>query len=385
MFGRRPVMPALAAYGVYAYLIPIAPWLGLAFARRAPARAPALLLAAWATPLALLTLDQERYGNEFTPAAAICFALGLALAADALTGRPRLPRRFANALAVCAGAALLAPSVVPRLRASYSLAAPRHAERSGDLLVATPTGTLVRFAYQVRDATPETPGWLADDGAPEWGILSNPNFGHTLRYYSRRPVAADGFWDKFPSFYRAASVLGLEREEDALAAARDLRGRYVVTAAGPPEVQTIGGRLQAEDGTASEGRPALGHFRLVTEGPAGGRPLSDLFRIRRPAHVIPYKLFEIVPGAGLEVRASRGTRLEAEVDVETPLGRRFTWRAEGEADESGVARLRLPYATRTRLPARPTGPWRVRAGDVDWTVDLDDDQVERGATIAREE
>jgi len=284
-----------------------------------------------------------------------------------------------------AGALLLVSSVAPRVRGvPHALAALRRAQRPGDPLAATPTGSLVRFAYMVRRATPETPGWLADGGAPTWGILVNPNFGHTLRYYSRLPVAADNFWDKFPSFERATSVLGLEREEDALATVDELRARYVVTADGPPEVQSLGGRLQFDDGSARGGRPALGHFRLVTEGPAGGRPLADLFGVRRPAQVIPYKLFEIVAGAALELHAAEGTRADAEVQVRTPIGRRFTWRVEGEADASGLARLRLPYATRTALPTRPTGPWRVRAGDAAWTLEVDDAQVEAGSTIRPE-
>jgi hypothetical protein len=77
----------------------------------------------------------------------------------------------------------------------------------------------------------------------------------------------------------------------------------------------------------------------------------------------PYKLFEVVPGARLDVAAPSGERVVAEVEVATPTGRRFAYRSEAIADATGTARLRLPNATRTSAPARPVGPWRLRAGD----------------------
>ena len=56
--------------------------------------------------------------------------------------------------------------------------------------------------------------------------------------------------------------------------------------------------------------------------------------------------------------------------IRTPTGRRYVYRAKTEAGADGVARLRVPYATRTRLPARPVSPYRVDVGGgcVDFTV-----------------
>src|SRR5262249_5254691 len=164
LFGRQRAYTTV--YGGYAYLVPVAPLLALAYARRASARAPAPLPPARATPRALLTLSHARCGSELAPAAAICFAMGLELASDALVARAPIPPWVAQALALGAGALLLVSSVAPRVRGvPHALAALRRAQRPGDPLAATPTGSLVRFAYMVRRATPETPGWLPPHGA----------------------------------------------------------------------------------------------------------------------------------------------------------------------------------------------------------------------------
>ncbi len=382
LLGRTPFAPASLHFGWYAYLIPLAPALPWLLVSNPQRRRGAVLLSAWTAPLALLAITQLRYGNDLAVPLAVCFAIGIdALAA---TLRPRTGRvAAAMALAVGLGIAMW-PAVAPLLRrAPATLAYLRTSAPVGDSLLATPTGTLVRFALMVRDATPETAGFLDASALPAWGLLANPNFGHTLRYYTRRPVAADNFWDRFPSFERATSFGDFANETDAVAAARELRVRYIVTAAaGERDVETVNGRLQAEDGIAREGRPRLEQFRLITEGPRGGRPISDLFGGRRLANVTPYKLFEVVAGALLDVTAAPGAHVEASVGVKTSTGRHFVYRAEADADERGAARLRVPYATRTTAPTHPIGPWSVRAGDAHWSVDVDDAQVESGATIS---
>jgi asparagine N-glycosylation enzyme membrane subunit Stt3 len=381
LFSRVPFVAASKQLGWIAYLVPIAallPWLALRDARR---RVAALLLSAWTAPLAVLTITQARYGNDL----AAPFAVGLAIGIDALARllRLRLGAAPTTALLAAAAAIAMAPSLAPLLaRAPATLAHLRTPAPAGDPLLATPTGTLVRFALMIRDATPETPGFFAAGEQPDYGLLANANFGHTLRYYARRPVASDNFWDRFPSFAVAAGFGALTSEADALAALRELRVRYLVTAAaGQRDVATVNGRLQAEDGVARAGRPRLEQFRLITEGPRGGRPISDLFGVKRPASVTPYKLFEVVPGARLEVPAAPGTAVQAELTLQTPTGRRFRYRADATADEHGAARLRVPYASRTSAPTHAVGSWHVRAGAAEWHVDVDDAQVQSGATV----
>jgi hypothetical protein len=236
----------------------------------------------------------------------------------------------------------------------------------------------------VREATPETPGYLRPDGLPAYGLLLNANLGHTVRHYARRPVAADNLWDKTPTFALATSFHGLEDEARALAVARELRGRYVVTAADPTRSAAIASRLDRHDGREADGHPRLEHFRLVTEGPPGGAPLSNLFGRAAPPGTVPYKLFEIVEGALIEVPGAAGAQVEAKVRVVTPFGRGFDYEARGEVGADGLARVRVPYATRTTAPARPTGPWRLRSGDASGTLDVSDEQVASGAVLRAE-
>ena len=380
LLGRVPFAPASLYFGWLAYLVPIAPLLPLLLRSDPRRRLGALLLSGWTAPLALLTITQIRYGNDLAAPLAVCFAVGAAALATAL--RRYLPSAVAYALLAVLAILAMEPSLAPLLHnLPATLAHLRGARPVGDPLLATPTGTLVRFALMIRDATPETPGFLDAKEAPEWGLLSNPNLGHTLRYYTRRPLAADNFWDRFPSFERAAGWGGLANEEEALASAAALRVRYVVTAAGPREIETVNGRLASEDGIGDGDRPPLEHFRLVTDGPRGGRPISDLFGGRHLGNVVPYKLFEIVPGARLHVETLPGDHVEADVVVATPAGRHLHYRAEADADAAGAAWLSLPYATRTSAPAHPTGPWRVHAGDAKWNVDVEDAQVQSGAII----
>ena len=381
IFGREPNAPPWQRLGAFAYLVPIAPLLPLLLVADPQRRNGALSLAAWSAPLAVLTITQARYGNEL----AVPFAVGLAIGIDALARllRPRFGETATASMPAVGVALAMLPSLLQTFgRVPRSLAHLRGAAPQGDPLLATPTGTLVRFALMVRDATPETSGYLDDTAQPEWGLLSNPIFGHVLRYYAQRPLTIDNFWDRFESFERATGFGDIGNEPEAVATLRDLRVRYLVTAAaGQRDIETVNGRLQTEDGVANEGRPRLEQFRLITEGPRGGRPVSDLFGVKRPAVITPYKLFEVVPGAQLEVPAAPGAQVTAEVVVRTPEARRFVYRAAATANEQGIARLRVPYATRTNAPAHPVGPWRVRVGDAEWSVDVDDAQVQSGATV----
>jgi hypothetical protein len=142
----------------------------------------------------------------------------------------------------------------------------------------------------------------------------------------------------------------------------------------------VAARLQRHDG-AGPGR-RLRHFRLVTEGPAGGRPLGDLFGFPRPADVVPYKLFEIVPGAVLEVRGAPGAPVLASVEVRTPTGRRFEYEAQASVADDGVARLRVPYATAaSATPTRALGPWRVAVDGAEFAVDVSEADVLEGRSV----
>ena len=80
-------------------------------------------------------------------------------------------------------------------------------------------------------------------------------------------------------------------------------------------------RLHAEEGRGKDEQPGLSRFRLISESIPGGLGLGALFYSQsapRPA----YKLFEIVPGAQLEVTGKPGETVVAQVRLETNQGRK---------------------------------------------------------------
>ena len=175
--------------------------------------------------------------------------------------------------------------------------------------------------------------------------MAHANLGHAVQYIARRPTPTDPFWAYIgpKNWNDAFAMLGVRFEREALTIAERLRARYMVTmpSARP---DTIEGQLHLADGVGSDSNARLERFRLITEGPRGGRPLNAIFD-KRATSDVPYKLFEIVAGAILEARTSPGGEVVAEVDLRTPTGREFTYSATVRADEEGLARLRVPYAT----------------------------------------
>ena len=141
-------------------------------------------------------------------------------------------------------------------------------------------------------------------------------------------------------------------------------------------------RLHVADGAGLDGRPALEHFRLITEGPAWGIPLGFLTGVVRRPSLAPYKLFEVVEGVVFEYRGAPGVEVTAQLGIRTPTGRRFVYRASTLADREGLARLRVPYATVTTAPTRPAGPYTVRSGGRSQRIRVSDAQVRQGAVIA---
>jgi hypothetical protein len=218
------------------------------------------------------------------------------------------------------------------------------------------------FAEAVRAATPETAGYLDPEAMPEYSILTPPTLGLAVNRLARRPTPAGNFGpyvgregiEATNRFYLAPS------EAAGLREARAVGARYVITSDEGVPSSTLLHRLHQDDGTRVA-RQELQHFRLVTEAPARGVPLGAL-RGAAPDFVdAPYKLFELVKGAVLVVPSVSGERVFAQVEIETPTGRRFVWQSGTRVGASGIARLRVPYATDGATAARATGPYTVRA------------------------
>jgi len=371
-------------FGWFVFLLPLTPLLVSARLRGAPAQS-LVVFGVWSSVLALLALQQVRFANDLAAPASALFAWTLAGAANTATARLG-GRGFAGgALAVAAGAVLLWPAVDGVHRPALRTARVHWARRDAPRTVALPpTESLWRFSEIVRAATPETSGFLDADLRPEYGLLVDPSIGHALLWGARRPVAANNFGP-----YLEGAKLGMVRaffearsEEEGVEIARRLSTPFVVTA---DRADLAPGRLVHRlhrlDGSAGETRGHLGRFRLVTEGPRGGRSLALFFPRGRPRDGVPYKLFEVVEGALLEVGGAPGDRIAAQVEVATPIGRRFQFRAEAAVGENGVAGLRLPYANEAHHPARTLGPWRIESGERTWTLEVPEEAVRKGATL----
>jgi hypothetical protein len=165
--------------------------------------------------------------------------------------------------------------------------------------------------------------------------------------------------------------------------ADSLGAPYVLTLEyGPVADLSLVQRLHREDGVEREDAAAWERFRLVTEGPRGGRALTELYGGRAPQGVAPFKLFELVPGALLEVHAEPGAQVQAFATIRTPLGRDFDFPIHRRADASGVARIRVPYATDGAAPTGALEAWQVSAGGRTRDVAVPEAAVREGGVVS---
>jgi dolichyl-diphosphooligosaccharide--protein glycosyltransferase len=142
----------------------------------------------------------------------------------------------------------------------------------------------------------------------------------------------------------------------------EARERLVLFSAGPH-----GGKSATLRGfefrSPLENVTALHHYRLVYEE-AGLKPDGE----HDPETMV--KVFEYVPGARL---AGEGT---VEVDIQTNIGRTFTYRQESEGGF-----FILPYATQgSSYPVRTTGPYRIPSSGR--TFDISEDEIKTGQVIS---
>jgi asparagine N-glycosylation enzyme membrane subunit Stt3 len=391
--------PAWHSWGGFAYALPLAPVAVLLAARR-DRRGAAWVVAGWSAFFAFLAIAQQRYGNDLAPAAAIAFALALAAMARRATAFLRADaRRWLSPLLACGmGLALLAPAVwvdyLPAARSSLRALAGDYAHL--DRSAVTVAGTLTRFMEEVRQVTPETSGYFDSGQAPEYGIVADPNLGHALKNVARRATPSDPFAAPIGkvNWLRSLALLRSPTEHRGLELAEQLRARYVVTmsSSAPGRLQ---GWLHSRDGLAQPGWSRTEHFRLITEGPFRGVPYAAGvqalgFRVRDPvdaggAGAAPYKLFEIVEGAVLEVRDEPDVEVIAAIVLRTPTGRTIRFDARSRTDERGIARLRVPYPTGRSIGRNVTaarGPYRISSSAGSSAVHVSEQQVREGAVIA---
>ncbi len=384
---RAPLVhgrPATALYGGFAFLIPLAPLAALAAAREPGRRRPALALAGWSTAFGVLAITQVRFGNDFAPSGSLGFALAIAGARAALGRQVRL--HLATAIVAAVAILLLWPGIDavhrPALERALSLA--RHPGLALALVERSGNGSLRRFAESVRATAPDRRAERDPFAPPSFGILAPPNFGYALLTFAQRATPASNAGPYLdPALY--ASVLAFYEAEDersALAIARRLRTRYAMTADNEALApSSLAYRLQREAGSATAPRPHLAHFRLVDEGPEGGRALFYQFRGPPPKNAPAYRLFEVVAGALLRVRSTPGSMVEVELALASPFGRPIVWRARAPAGADGLARIRVPHPTHARTPVHALGPYRVVADGRSVQLPVSEEQVRSGARV----
>jgi hypothetical protein len=221
--------------------------------------------------------------------------------------------------------------------------------------------------------------------------------GHALHYAGKRATPADPFGPYIGQTNFAAVQKFNQTNDEVLASQimQRLSARYVATASDsiPRADGSMALRLHEHDGSFATESNHLGRFRMITEGPVGGLAMSRMFGDERESFA-PYKLFELVPGASIELQLQPHEQLTLALPLKTPSGRRFTFRALGRADERGRARLRVPYANprdraRSRIndpvaTTQPLGPYQLRAGKRRFRVYVSEEEIQRGAAIEAE-
>ncbi len=69
------------------------------------------------------------------------------------------------------------------------------------------------------------------------------------------------------------------------------------------------------------------------------------------------------------------------LSLTTPSGRRLVHTATGTADASGVARIRVPYATAPGSGVRALGPYRISSGGRTLRAEVSEQAVRDGLAV----
>ncbi|MBW2493325.1 MAG: hypothetical protein JRE43_01130, partial [Deltaproteobacteria bacterium] len=287
-------------FGYLVYAIPLLPLLIARLGLRAPieSRDRWLLVFLWSLALCALSLSQVRYATDYAVLAALGFALLLREVRGLLARR--FEPRLSLALTAAFGLVALSPAYAhfaPRISTTL-----RYLVTGGE--VVDPDARLRRswtnyaFARMVREATPETAGFLDETRTPEYGVLVRPGQGHLFAYVARRPVPANNLGPYLDRelYRRTQSFYEAQQTDAALEILESLRVRYFVTSLGRVTPDTFAASVHFLNDSSVRGgkRSSSGRIRLVVEGPPGGRPFRTLRGRDGPLEVPTHKLFELV-------------------------------------------------------------------------------------------
>ena len=365
-----------------------------------------LFLLAWATLLFAAALAQRRFAETATPALAVLAADFLASVATALRARldargaPRAAARVAVGSAVAFVVAFaFAPYYVgffaepgrltTLLRVPFG---PGDAAAWTDADRAEQEGSVdVRLDRTLRRLHELEEERVAATGAPGPAMGAWP-LGHKLLHVAETPVTVTPFGSYVggDGFADATDFL-LASDDETAGAILARRGiRWVVV---DNDLGTIGAAIV---GRGENPRDWYGREPLADGGMAYvlRRPLvrSTYFRLTRlagsaatvalqdgPAESVPAvpglrlvidsgsddaigfaKVYEVVPGAVLRVRAAPGTSVVVRYEWRSDAGRSRVHEQRAVADDTGEAVLSLPYSSE-RPDLGQTSAWRVAA------------------------
>ncbi len=378
---------ATVRLGYFAYLVPLLPfYLGWKVTRSVEAEKLVVLLV-WVTALTLLLLSQVRYGTDFTVPGSVAFAMILADLQRGLSRR--LPARLATVTVVILAWAGLykAIQITHQPVANRSLSQLRAKLNGGTFSLVTPHEVGVLFGKQVREVTPETAGFLEPGARPEYGILVPPHLGHRFTYTARRPVPSNnlGPYLDFEKYRFARDFYKARRQTDAMESVDALGVRYVVSMARDRTPLAFAHHLHLRNESSVREHPTTGRLRLVAAAKSVRKRKGTSAGSRKWKREIPFKLFEVVPGAQLVVEAEAGSEVYAKIQLVYPQEGRVFYTTVGTAGADGIARLRVPYATRQSGAISTRGPWWVRTADRRIAYWVDEADVREGREVRASE
>jgi len=404
--GIFTVNRAVAFYSNLVLLVPVA-WVVLAQRGARRGAAPGTLLAVIYSGLGMtLLLLQQRFGDFAAPSLALLLAWALVkggrvVSVYRLGAASRIRATFLAAGLALAVLAALWPLVAGLVRFSRTDTVRRSRQ-------------LVHFGEKLAATIPEPVG---DEDQPSYGLLSSEEDGVVLLYSAHRPLVVASFgMDEIQRHNGLGYRVFFASDETEAAVMLDRLGvGYLVVSpilnrveamtkvAGLDVVMVSGYRDLVENRVVQKFEPlpalvqALHTRLLVLDGSAGkiwGQQVRAVGRFRlhlesgpRPDSLYPlgvyFKAFEYVRGARLLGTAPAASEVLLRLTVRTNTGRAFTYRATSRSDEQGRFEFLVPYATEgSRSPCRAVSPYRIKAGEAVYRVQVPEVAVKQGLEVA---
>jgi hypothetical protein len=236
----------------------------------------------------------------------------------------------------------------------------------------------------------EMADWLRLHAPPSAGVMADWSHGQLIQWAAEQPVVAANYGhytgaEAFLDGFRFFAEVDAARAEELL---ERRRVRYVLVTSDfdqkwPSVAAGLGLAPDPARFAASLGARLLGagpppdFLRLVHVS-----PFPDARRARGAAGPPPPSgfVYERVPGAWIEARGAPGAALELTAPLRAGAIS-FAYVASAVADDAGVARLRVPYATERVGDVEPGGPFQVRFEGRVRPIEVREADVQSGARV----